>query len=74
MIGSWLGLPSRVTPTAVQPLKQKGAHATADQRIDMLELAIRANPTWRVCRLEIERGGLSYTVDTLRQLSEELPD
>jgi nicotinate-nucleotide adenylyltransferase len=29
---------------------------------------------WRVCTLEIDRGGLSYTVDTLRQLHTELPE
>jgi nicotinate-nucleotide adenylyltransferase len=30
--------------------------------------------SWRVCTLEIDRGGLSYTVDTLRQIHTELPD
>jgi nicotinate-nucleotide adenylyltransferase len=29
---------------------------------------------WRVCTLEIDRGGYSYTVDTLRQLQTELPE
>jgi nicotinate-nucleotide adenylyltransferase len=29
---------------------------------------------WRVCTLEIDRGGFSYTVDTLRQIHEDLPD
>lgn len=62
------------TPTALQPLKQHGAHATTAERVEMLEIALRSEPRWRVCRLEIERGGVSYTVDTLRQLTEELPD
>jgi nicotinate-nucleotide adenylyltransferase len=62
------------TPTAVQPLKQDGPHASAAQRLEMLRLAIYPEASWRVCKLEIERGGLSYTVDTLRQLNEELPD
>jgi len=62
------------TPTAVQPLKQPGPHATDAQRLEMLQLAILPEPTWRLCTLEIERGGWSYTVDTLRQLSEELPN
>jgi nicotinate-nucleotide adenylyltransferase len=30
--------------------------------------------SWRVCTLEIDRGGFSYTVDTLRRIHEELPD
>jgi len=62
------------TPTAVQPLKQKGPHATDAERVAMLQLAINSEPAWRICKLEIERGGVSYTVDTLRQLHEELPE
>ncbi len=61
-------------PTAVQPLKRQGPHATDHQRVEMLRLAIRDESTWRVCTVEIDRGGLSYSVDTLRQLREELPD
>ncbi|HEX5471839.1 MAG TPA: nicotinate-nicotinamide nucleotide adenylyltransferase [Lacipirellulaceae bacterium] len=30
--------------------------------------------TWRVCTLEIDRGGFSYTVETLQQIHTELPD
>ena len=53
----------------------------------MLRLAIESAPSepsepgrprprssWRICTLEIERGGFSYTVDTLRQIHTELPD
>jgi len=62
------------TPTAIQPLKQYGPRATNANRLEMLRLAIQDEPTWRVCTIEIDRGGLSYTVDTLRQIHEELPD
>jgi nicotinate-nucleotide adenylyltransferase len=62
------------TPTAIQPLKQKGPRATDRHRVEMLRLAIQDEPTWRVCTIEIDRGGFSYTVDTLRQIHEELPD
>jgi nicotinate-nucleotide adenylyltransferase len=72
------------TPTAIQPLKHRGPHATNSQRVDMLNLVIetalsgpgRSHPgaVWRVCTLEIDRGGLSYTVDTLRQIHTELPE
>jgi len=61
-------------PTATQPLKRGGPDATSDQRVDMLRLATRDEPTWRVCTLEVDRGGLSYTIDTLRQLRTELPE
>jgi nicotinate-nucleotide adenylyltransferase len=74
------------TPAATQPLKRQGPHATNAQRIEMLKLALdqellhsepgRPGPRteWRVCTLEIERGGLSYTVDTLRQIHTEFPE
>jgi nicotinate-nucleotide adenylyltransferase len=61
-------------PTAVQPLKRGGPQASDAERVEMLELAIADEPSWKVCRLEIDRGGLSYTVDTLRQIRAELPD
>jgi nicotinate-nucleotide adenylyltransferase len=61
-------------PTAVQPLKRGGPRASDADRVAMLEMAISEEPRWKVCRLEIDRGGLSYTVDTLRQIHAELPD
>jgi nicotinate-nucleotide adenylyltransferase len=62
------------TPTAIQPLKHGGPQATNEQRLEMLRLAIGDSPDWRVCTLEIDRGGFSYTVDTLEQIHTELPD
>jgi nicotinate-nucleotide adenylyltransferase len=43
---------------------------------ELAEVRPRISPqfTWRVCTLEIDRGGFSYTVDTLRQIHEELPE
>jgi nicotinate-nucleotide adenylyltransferase len=61
-------------PTAVQPLKQQGPRASDKDRLAMLQLAVQTEPNWRVSKLEIDRGGLSYTIDTLRQLDEELPE
>lgn len=71
------------TPTAVQPFKQPGPTASDAQRLAMLELAIdsefsepgRPRPrSWKTCRLEIDRGGVSYTLDTLRTIHAERPD
>ncbi len=56
----------------MQPLKHRGPQATDAQRVEMLRLAIADETAWRVYTLEIDRGGLSYTIDTLRELHAEL--
>ena len=43
-------------------------------RVDMLELAVEGNPNFEISDLEIRRGGVSYTVDTLRAFKDELID
>ena len=43
-------------------------------RVDMLELAVKGNPNFEISDLEIRRGGVSYTIDTLRAFKDELVD
>ena len=43
-------------------------------RVDMLELAVEGNPNFEISDLEIRRGGVSYTIDTLRAFKDELGD
>ncbi|MCX7846448.1 MAG: nicotinate (nicotinamide) nucleotide adenylyltransferase [bacterium] len=45
-----------------------GAAERAGHRLAMLRLAIADNPAFEVVTWELERGGTSYTVDTLRML------
>lgn len=54
-------------PAAVPPHKSRTLTA-AEHRVAMLELAIGGQPGFVVSRLELERSGVSYTVDTLREL------
>jgi nicotinate-nucleotide adenylyltransferase len=61
-------------PAAQQPHKPHAPRASDADRVAMLELAIAAHSTWRVSTIELERGGRSYTVDTLRELSARAPD
>lgn len=61
-------------PAAAQPLKPQGAIALPGDRVRMLELALRGEAAFLVSTIEIDRGGISYTVDTLRQLASERPD
>lgn len=61
-------------PTAQQPLKPRGPVASEADRAAMLRLAIAERPEFALSLVEIERGGVSYTVDTLRQLRSDRPD
>ena len=51
------------------------AHASAADRLAMLQLAVRDDPLFEVCDLELQRTGPSYTYDTVGILREQLgPD
>jgi nicotinate-nucleotide adenylyltransferase len=54
-------------PAAGQPLKAAVVAPAAD-RLAMTERLVGDDPRFAVDPIEIERGGLSYTVDTLRAL------
>lgn len=55
-------------PASVSPHKQQRDTTTGQQRVQMLKLATSGHSSFSVCELEIERGGVSYTVETLQQL------
>lgn len=55
-------------PTAISPLKGRGVLASARDRLAMVKLALRGNPLFEASDVEVRRGGVSYTVDTLREL------
>jgi nicotinate-nucleotide adenylyltransferase len=63
-----------VVPAASNPLKEKGDNApTPEQRLEMARLTFGGDGRFEVTAMEIERGGLSYTVDTLEALKAERP-
>jgi nicotinate-nucleotide adenylyltransferase len=57
---------------APQP-PHKEVRTRFEQRVEMLQLAIAGNPTFRIDELEKERTGKSYTVDTLEELHRRHP-
>jgi nicotinate-nucleotide adenylyltransferase len=62
-------------PCSRSPHKPDYVPATDRHRLAMLELAVRAQENFRVSDVEIDRGGLSYTVDTLATLRSQFgPD
>ena len=60
-------------PTAAQPLKQGRQATPADVRVAMVEALVGEDGRFAVERIEVDRGGLSYTVDTLATLAERWP-
>jgi nicotinate-nucleotide adenylyltransferase len=59
-------------PNAVQPLKETH-HASSRQRLEMVRALIGDDRRFDVDPIEIERTGLSYTVDTLAAYAERYP-
>ena len=61
-------------PNATPPHKSADGLAAVDHRLAMTRRAVADNPAFRVCDIEIERAGVSYTVDTVQALQEQHPD
>lgn len=60
-------------PTSVHAFKGE-ASASPRHRAALSELAVAGDPGLAVDRIEIQRGGVSYTVDTLRELRNREPE
>jgi nicotinate-nucleotide adenylyltransferase len=56
-------------PAATAPHKRDAPVASDKDRVEMLKLAIGGHEAFAVSELEIQRGGVSYTVDTLTELA-----
>ena len=55
-------------PAARPPHKPGRRLASGADRLAMLELAVADEPRWRTSAIELERGGMSYTYDTVVEL------
>ncbi|EEW52926.1 nicotinate-nucleotide adenylyltransferase [Limosilactobacillus antri] len=61
-------------PDAIPPHVDPKSAISADLRRQMLELAIAGNPLLGIEDLELQRGGVSYTYDTMKTLIDRHPD
>jgi len=59
-------------PCRQPPHKDPQAVTPAEHRLAMTQLAVANNRHFAVSRMELERPGPSYTIDTLRQLRQQL--
>jgi nicotinate-nucleotide adenylyltransferase len=60
-------------PAARSPFKQGAPPTAGPLRLRMLRLALAGNPMFEVDSLEIDRGGVSYSIDTLRDYAGRFP-
>ena len=60
-------------PAAVQPLKAGKASASAAQRLEMVRQLVLGDPRFTVDPIETERGGVSFSVDTVAAYSQRNP-
>lgn len=56
-----------------QPVFKLGCNATAQQRLEMLQLATQPHPQLKIDIREIFKTTPSYTIETLQQLRDEIP-
>ncbi|MDD9268733.1 nicotinate-nucleotide adenylyltransferase [Paenibacillus sp. GCM10023248] len=61
-------------PANVPPHKANAPKATTLQRWEMVCLAAEGNPFFRPIDIEINKGGVSYSIDTIELLRNEHPD
>jgi nicotinate-nucleotide adenylyltransferase len=60
-------------PTGRPWMKEHEVVASPEDRYRMTEIGIEPEPRFSVSRIEVDRGGQTYTVDTLRALREADP-
>jgi nicotinate-nucleotide adenylyltransferase len=61
-------------PTGQPSFKQDKSVTVAEHRYLMTVIATAQNPQFTVSRVDIDRPGLTYTIDTLRDIHREFPD
>lgn len=62
-----------VIPSHIPPHRPDSPHASGYHRLQMVRLAVEAEPGWSASDLELRRGGPSFTVDTLHALRAQAP-
>ncbi|MCK4715640.1 MAG: nicotinate (nicotinamide) nucleotide adenylyltransferase [Candidatus Marinimicrobia bacterium] len=59
-------------PAYIAPHKIKYSVSSVEDRLKMLQLAISDHSGLQISKVEIQRKGVSYSIDTIRQIKEEM--
>jgi nicotinate-nucleotide adenylyltransferase len=74
-VQSWFNLDEVVFVPTAQPWQKASREVTsAEHRYLMTVIATASNPRFTVSRADIERGGPTYTIDTLHDLRKSYPE
>src|SRR4051794_41497071 len=74
-VQAWFDLDEVVfVPTGDPWQKSDRVVTAAEHRYLMTVIATASNPRFNVSRVDIDRGGPTYTIDTLRDLQAVVPD
>lgn len=55
-------------PVNIPP--HKSVNTSLEDRLNMLNIAVKDNPNFEISDIEIRRGGVSYTIDTIRKIKD----
>lgn len=62
-----------LVPAAQAPLKPHDAQSSAEDRLSMLRAAVEWDHRFEVSDYELRRGGISYTIDSVRYFLTQYP-
>lgn len=60
-------------PVRIPPHKNKGSSVSDQDRLNMIQSVIRGHPYFFLSTIETDRSGVSYSIDTVRELYRILP-
>ena len=60
-------------PNGIPPHKERVLGSDKEARFEMVRLAVESNPEFTASRIEVDREGPSYTIDTIRALKDDYP-
>ncbi|MEJ2545250.1 MAG: nicotinate (nicotinamide) nucleotide adenylyltransferase [Calditrichaceae bacterium] len=61
-------------PNYIHPFAKREDILNSAHRLKMLELAVAGYPDFKICRFEIDRNEISYSIDTIRYFQKQFPD
>jgi len=63
-----------LVPAAQAPLKPNDVQSSAEDRLAMLRAAVEWDRRFEVSDFELRKGGMSYTIDSVRHFRAQFPD